>query len=89
MLTVGGKRTTACHVQFIPFVTESLGGWSEETTASIYSSIGYLLGQRLDQPMAKISRNFFQRFAISLSKGNANLWICRLPVHSPFIEGSL
>ena len=67
---------------------ESLGGWNEEAAATI-SRIGRLLGQRLGLPTSETTSHLFQICAISLWKGNANLWICRLPFPSPFVDGSL
>ena len=85
------KYAEACHavgVSFVPLVAESIGGWSEEASQTI-SEIGRLQGQRLGIPPAETTRHLFQRCAISLWKGNATLWIRRMPTHSPFIDGTL
>ena len=85
------KHAEACHavgVSFVPLVAESIGGWSEEAAQTI-SEIGQLQGQRLGIPPAETTRHLFQRCAISLWKGNATLWIRRMPSRSPFIDGTL
>ena len=84
-------HATACRavgVNFISLVMECLGGWSEEAAATIYK-IGRLLEQRLGLPTSETTRYLFKSCAISLCKGNANLWIRCLPFHSPFVDGSL
>ena len=93
---LGGERNrvahaTACRavgVNFILLVMESLGEWSEEAAATI-SRIGRLLGQRLGLPTSETTRHHFERCAISLWKGNANLWLRHLPFRSPFVDGYL
>ena len=75
-------------VSFIPLVMETLGGWSEEASRTI-SSIGRLQGQRLGVPPSETTRHLFQRLAISLWKGNASLWIRRLPVQPPAVDGQV
>ena len=96
VLAVGEERkrvfhATACRavgVNFISLVMESLGGWSKEVAATI-SRIGRLLGQRIGLPTSETIHHLFQRCAITLWKGNANLWLCSLPFHSPFVDGYL
>ena len=93
-LIVGEERKMAAHAQscravgvsFLPLVMETLGGWSEEAAKTI-SSIGRLLGQRLGSPPSDSIRHLFQRCAISLWRGNASLWIRRLPIRPPAIDG--
>ena len=95
-LSVGEERKMAAHasscravgVSFVPLVVESLGGWSKGA-ADTLSSIGRLLGQRLGSPPAETTRHLFQRCSISLWRGNATLWLRRLPVHPPTIDGIL
>ena len=93
-LAVGKERkmaahSAACHsvgVSFIPLVVEALGGWDEEAVATI-RSVGRLLGQRVGIPPAESSRHLFQRLAIALWRGNAALWIRRLPSRPPEVDG--
>ena len=95
-LTVGEERKMAAHaedcrsvgVSFVPLVVESLGGWSQEASHTI-SSIGRLQGQRLGIPPSETTRHLFQRLAISLWKGNATLWIRRLPVRPAAVDGQV
>ena len=93
-LSVGATRKNAAHadpchdvgVTFIPLVVETLGGWSNEAARTI-SNIGRLLGQRSGTDLAISTRHLFQRLAIGLWKGNATLWVRRLPVNSPRVDG--
>ena len=78
--------SSSMGVTFIPLVVESLGGWSEEAICSI-SRIGRLMGQRSGSPPAEATRHLFQRLAITLWRGNASLWLHRLPTHSAQIVG--
>ena len=86
------KRTahaTACHsvgITFIPLVVESLGGWGPEAISTL-KDIGRLQGQRLGTPPSLATRHLFQRLAIRLWRGNATLWIGRLPIHSSEVDG--
>ena len=73
-------------ISFVPMVVESLGGWSESAIHTI-TAIGRLQGQRLGIPPAECTRHLFQRLAISLWKGNANLWLRRLPYLSAEVDG--
>ena len=93
-LSVGKERKMTAHseacrsvgVIFLPLVVESLGGWDGEA-ADIIRAIGRLQGQRLGIPPAEATRHFFQRLAVSLWRGNAALWIGRLPTRSPELDG--
>ena len=75
-----------CHavgVSFVSLVVESIGGWSKEAALTI-SEIGRLQVQRLGIPPSETTHHLFQRCSISLWKGNATLWIRRMPTHSPY-----
>ena len=93
-LSVGEERkraahSEACHavgVTFIPMVVETLGGWGEEAALTV-KTIGRLQGLRLGIPPAQATRHLFQRLAINLWRGNATLWIRRLPTRSPEVDG--
>ena len=95
-LVVGAERKLAAHAvacraagtAFVPLVVESLGGWSNEAADTI-TKIGRLQGQRLGVPPAESIRHLFQRCAIALWRGNASMWIRRLPAHPPVVDGIL
>ena len=95
-LVVGAERklaahAVACHaagIAFVPLVVESLGGWSNEAADTI-TKIGRLQGQRLGVPPAESIRHLFQRCAVALWRGNASMWIRRLPAHPPVVDGVL
>ena len=93
-LRVGEGRKIAAHqeacqavgMSFVPLVVESLGGWSEEAALTI-SRIGHLLGQRTGSPPGETTRHLFQRLSVALWRGNATLWLNRLPTYSPWVDG--
>ena len=90
-LSVGEERkraahSEACHavgVTFIPMVVETLGGWGEEAALTV-KNIGPPIG---NPPPAQATQHLFQRLAINLWRGNATLWIRRLPTRSPEVDG--
>ena len=94
-LQIGEKRKMAAHkeschavgVSFTPMVIESLGGWSEIASHNI-SRIGRLMGQRSGSPPSESTRHLFQRLSITLWRGNANMWLKRLPTNSPWVDGN-
>ena len=95
-LQIGEKRKMAAHkeschavgVSFTPMVIESLGGWSEIASHNI-SRIGRLMGQRSGSPPSESTRHLFQRLSITLWRGNANMWLKRLPTNSPWVDGNM
>ena len=95
-LVVGAERKLAAHVvacraagiAFVPLVVESLGGWSNEAADTI-TKIGRCQGHRLGVPPAESIRHLFQCCAITLWRGNASMWIHRLPAHPPVVDGIL
>ena len=97
-LSVGEERTRAAHseachavgITFIPMVVETLGGWGEEAALTV-KNIGRLQGLRLGipppPPPPQATQHLFQRLAINLWRGNATLWIRRLPTRSQEVDG--
>ena len=93
-LAVGEERKLAAHaeacrsvgVTFIPLVAESIGGWSDWAEETI-RDIGRLQGQRLGIPPAEATSHLFQRLAICLWRGNAALWIRRMPIRPSSVDG--
>jgi hypothetical protein len=93
-LSVGETRKVSAHadacravgVSFIPLVVESIGGWSKQALDTI-KSIGRLQGQRLGIPPAESTTHLFQRLSICLWRGNATLWIPRLPIRPSIVDG--
>lgn len=93
-LLVGEARKLSAHagacnevgVSFIPIVFESLGGLSSSAVSNL-TYLGRLVGQRLGIPPSESIRHLFQRCAISLWRGNAALWIRRLPTLAPSVDG--
>ena len=93
-LLVGEARKLAAHadacqavgVSFIPVVLETLGGLSA-SAVSVVACLGQLLGQRMGISPADSTCHLFQRCAIFLWRGNAALWIRRLPTLAPSVDG--
>ena len=65
---------------------ETLGGWGEEAALTV-KNMGRLQGLRLGIPPAQATQHLFQRLAINLWRGNATLWIRRLPTRSLEVDG--
>ncbi len=93
-LSVGEDRKAAAHaeacrsvgVAFIPLVAETLGGWSNRASDTI-KDIGRLQGQRLGIPPADSITHLVQRLAIFLWRGNASMWMRRIPIGSVVVDG--
>ena len=93
-LLVGEERKLAADVDacqavgvsFIPLVVGTLVGMSASSVSTL-ACLGRLLGQRLGIPPAEYIRHLFQRCTISLWRGNAALWIQRIPTLAPFVDG--
>ena len=93
-LSVGEERKLAAHaapcrsvgVTFIPLIVESLGGWSPRAV-DVIKNIGRLQGQRLGTPPADSTTHLFQRLAICLWRGNASLWVRRIPIRPSEVDG--
>ena len=90
-LQVGVQRKLTAHlsacrsagVDFIPIMLETLGGLAEDTITTI-RSIGKAITQRVtpqDSPTCR--KHLFHRVAIALWRGNACLWLHRLPTLPP------
>ena len=93
-LSVGEERKRAAHaeachsvgVSFIPLVIESLGGWSDQAADTI-RCFGRLLGQRLGTDTADTTTHLFQRLSIRLWRGNAIMWVRRIPTRAAEVDG--
>ena len=94
-LQVGVRRKLTQHlsacrsagVDFIPVVAETLGGLAEDTIF-IIRFLGEAIAQRsTPQESSTCSKQLFHRVAVSLWRGNASLWLHRLPSLPPFVDG--
>ena len=93
-LSIGEERKLTVHaapcrsvgVSFIPMIVESLGGWSPRAV-DVIKCIGRLQGQRLGIPPADSTTHLFQCLAICLWQGNASLWVRRIPIRPPEVDG--
>ena len=95
-LQVGVQRKLTSHlsacraigVEFLPFVAETLGGLAEDAI-SVLRSLGKALTQRVgyQDDSSVCTKQLFHRTAIALWRGNASLWLHRLPPLHPSIDG--
>ena len=73
---------------FIPLVVKTLGGWEEQAVSQIKRIGAALARQTGHQDEAEKQRQLFQRLAVLLARGNAALFLNRLPTHpDPHIDG--
>ena len=72
---------------FVPLVVVTIGGWEEQGEKQI-RRMGAALVRQTGQDEAVKTRHLFQRLSILLTKGNAALFLNRLPSHpGPTIDG--
>ena len=94
-LQVGVKRKltsnlSACRssgTDFVPLVAETLGGLAEDTISTIQNisrAFDIRCGTTDSSPT---SGHLFGRLAIALWRGNASLWLHRLPTLPPSLDG--
>ena len=84
------SHLSACHsagVDFIPIMAEALGGQASDAIATI-KSIGKAISLRAGpQVYTSCTKQLFHRVAITLWRGNACLWLHRLPTLPPSVDG--
>ena len=86
-LAAGLPACRAAGVEFLPLMVETLGGWSSEAITNL-KKIGRSLGSRCGPASpAETVKHFFGRLAMALWRGNATLWLRRLPSFPPFTDG--
>ena len=76
-------RSAGLH--FIPLVAETLGGLADDTIQTVRSiGIGKAIADRVGTTdSSNSSKHLFGRLAIALWRGNACLWLHRLPTLPP------
>ncbi len=67
-------------------VTLANCGWSD-TASDTIKDIGCLQGQSLAIPPANTITHLFQRLAICFWRGNASMWVSRIPIRSAVVDG--
>ena len=88
-MTKHGEACRRAGMAFIPLVVETLGGWGEQADMQI-KKLGAALARHIGQDESEKTRHLFQRLAVLLAKGNAALFLNRVPCHpSPVIDGIL
>ena len=69
-------------------VVETLGGWQEAAVVQL-KKVGAASARQTGEEETERVRHLYQRLAILLVKGNASLFLNRLPTHpSPMIDGT-
>ena len=94
-LQVGTQRKLNSHLSacrsagmdFIPMVTETLGGLSDDFIHMV-RALGKSIAQRANPRDSTISTSqLFHRIAVTLWRGNAALWLNRQPHLPPSVDG--
>ena len=87
-MTKHGEACRRAGLAFVPLVVETLGGWEELAEKQI-KRLGAALARHTGQEEAEKTRHLFQRLAVLLAKGNAALFLNRVPCHpSAVIDGT-
>ena len=87
-MTKHGEGCRLAGMAFMPMVVETLGGWEESAVLQL-KKLGSALARHTGEEESEKIRHLYQRMAILLVKGNAALFLNRLPSHpSPTIDGS-
>jgi hypothetical protein len=87
-MTKHGEGCRLAGMVFIPMVVETFGGWEESAVVQL-KKLGAALARHIGEEESDKIRHLYQRLAILLVKGNAALFLNRLPSHpSPMIDGS-
>ena len=79
---------SACRstgTDFVPLVAETLGGLAEDTISTI-TAIGRVADDRFGSADS-CKKQIFRRLAITLWRGNASMWLHRLPTLPPSLDG--
>ena len=92
-LRIGEERKMAAHrsdcqatgISFVPLFVEILGGWSEEAVHTI-GRIGRFLRQHSGIPPSESTHHLFQPLFVCLWRGNASMWLDRLPFDSAWVD---
>ena len=87
-MTKHGEGCRVAGMVFIPMVVETFGGW-EESAADQITKLGGALARHTGEEESEKTRHLYQRLAVLLVRGNAALFLNRLPNHpSPVIDGT-
>jgi hypothetical protein len=86
-MRLSGEACQRAGMVFIPLPVETLGGWHEQAVTQI-EKLGAALARQTGEEEAEKKRHLFQRLAVLLAKGNAALFLNRIPnFPSPEIDG--
>jgi len=89
--TLDGKTISKMGGEVSKMVVETFGGWEESAVAQL-KKLGSALARHTGEEESEKIRHLYERLAILLVKGNAALFLNRLPNHpnhpSPLIDGS-
>jgi hypothetical protein len=86
-MTKHGEGCRLAGMVFLPMVVETFGGWEESAVAQL-KKLGSALARHTGEEESQKISHLYQRLAILLVKGNAALFLNRLPTHpSPMIDG--
>ena len=84
------QSAEACRLEgmvFTPLVAETLGGWHESAVEQV-KKLGSALARHTGQEESDKIRHLYQGLAVRLAKGNASLFLNRIPAFpDPEIDG--
>ncbi len=94
-LQVGVQRKlaanlSACHssgMDFVPLVAQTLGGLAEDTIRTITNISRAIENRCGTSDSTPTTSHLFGRLAVALWRGNASLWLHRLPTIPPSLDG--
>ena len=81
-MTKHGEARMLAGMVFLPLPVETLGGWHDQTV-SLVKRLGSALARQTGQEESEAIRHFSQRMAILLVKGNASMFLNRVPNFPP------
>ena len=94
-LQVGVQRKLASNLSvcrasgldFVPLVAETLGGLAEDTIKTINNISRAIENRCGSSNSTPTNSHLFGRLAVALWRGNASLWLHRLPTLPPSLDG--
>ena len=74
-------------ILFIPMPVETLGGWHDRAVDQI-RKLGRAVARSMGRDDSEVTRHLFQRLGVLLAKGNATLFLNRVPTFPlPEVDG--
>ena len=84
------SNLSACRssgLDFVPLVAEALGGLAEDSINTVISISRAIHNRSGSSDSSPTTSHLFGRLAVALWRGNASLWLHRLPTLPSFLDG--